>query len=493
MKEKIKLLMDKGYLLDPDIVGSLDSSSFDLIVEHVDPKSGGSLTKDVLENLKEKYVIKVPVEGENEEFDGSSIKFLKDYPKITKKVEVFDFIEHYKIRYNYIRKILQSRLELTDTISINRVFGKMEREKVSLIGLVSSKTITKNNNILMDLEDPTGSIKLLVNFNKNELFEKASDVVLDEVIGISGNLGNGIVFVNELFFPDVPLEGNELKKSPVNECMAFISDLHLGSENFLELEFIKFIKWLNGETGTSEQKKVAKSIKYLFVAGDIVAGIGVYPGQEADLVISELGAQYDRCAELFGMVREDVEIIISPGNHDAIRLAEPQPLFDEKYAKGLYALKNVKLTGNPSLVNFGSSKGFSGFDVLMYHGFSFSYYIDNIDRLRLAGGFDNAGEIMKFLLQKRHLAPSHTSTLFIVDPKRDDLIIDCIPDFFVCGHAHKFTLGQYGKTTLMAGSCWETKSKYQIKGGHNPEPGRVPVINLKTREVKLMKFYDENV
>ena len=490
MKEKIKLLMDKGYLLDPDIVTSLDSNSFDLIVQHIDPNNGAALTKEVLEGLKEKHIIKTEFEEEIKKTGETSIKFLKEYTNVSKKVEVFDFIEHYKVRYNYLRKILQNRLELTDTISINRAFGKMEREKVSLIGLVSSKTITKNNNILIDLEDPTGMIKLLVNFNKTDLFDKANDVVLDEVIGISGNLGNGIVFVNELFFPEVPLEGNELKKSPVEEHMAFISDLHLGSKNFLEAEFIKFIKWLNGETGTSEQKKIAKSVKYLFVAGDIVAGIGVYPGQEEDLDISELGAQYARCAELFGMIRKDVEIIIGPGNHDAIRLAEPQPLFDKKYAEGLYNLKNVKLTGNPSLVNFGSSNGFSGFDVLMYHGFSFSYYIDHVDRLRLAGGFDNAVEVMKFLLQKRHLAPSHTSILFIVDPNQDDLIIDCIPDFFICGHAHKFTLGQYGKTTLMAGSCWETKSKYQIKGGHNPEPGRVPVINLKTREVKLMKFYD---
>ena len=490
MKEKIKLLMDKGYLLDPDIVDSLDSFSFDLIVEHIDPKEGSALTKKVLVDLKEKYIIKNIVEREPEGVNEFSTKFLKEYSEVKKKVEVFDFIEHYKIRYNYIRKILQNRLELTDTISINRAFGKMEREKVSLIGLVSSKDITRNNNILMELEDPTGAIKLLISSNKKELFDKAGDIVLDEVIGISGNLGNGIVFVNDLFFPDVPLNGCELKKSPVEEYIAFISDLHLGSKNFLEKEFIKFIKWLNGETGSSEQKKIAKSIKYLFVAGDIVAGIGVYPGQEEDLNIGELGAQYEKCAELFGMIRDDVEIIISPGNHDAIRLAEPQPPFNKNYAKRLYELKNVKLTGNPSLVNFGSSKGFSGFDVLMYHGFSFSYYVDNVDRLRLSGGWDNAGEIMKFLLQKRHLAPSHTSTLFIVDPKKDDLIIDHIPDFFLCGHAHKFILGQHGKTTLMSGSCWETKTKYQVKGGHNPEPGRVPVINLKTREVKLMKFYD---
>jgi len=27
--------------------------------------------------------------------------------------------------------------------------------------------------------------------------------------------------------------------------------------------------------------------------------------------------------------------------------------------------------------------------------------------------------------------------------------------------------------------------------GHNPEPARVPIVNLKTREVSVMKFIDD--
>ena len=97
---------------------------------------------------------------------------------------------------------------------------------------------------------------------------------------------------------------------------------------------------------------------------------------------------------------------------------------------------------------------------------------------------------MKFLLQKRHLAPTHGSTPIIIDTELDNLIIDKVPDFFASGHIHKTSISNYGKTTMISGSCWQSKTVFQDKVGHHPEPGRVPIINLKTRSVKLMKFCD---
>ena len=77
--------------------------------------------------------------------------------------------------------------------------------------------------------------------------------------------------------------------------------------------------------------------------------------------------------------------------------------------------------------------------------------------------------------------------------KRSDTWIgsfDEIPDFFVSGHIHKSSVSHYGKTTLICGSCWQSTTKFQEKVGHHPEPCRVPIVNLKTRDVKLMKFCD---
>jgi len=95
---------------------------------------------------------------------------------------------------------------------------------------------------------------------------------------------------------------------------------------------------------------------------------------------------------------------------------------------------------------------------------------------------------MKFLLQKRHLAPTHKSTLYIPDVNQDPLVISNVPDFFLTGHIHKSSVSNYRNITMICGSCWQSKTSFQEKVGHHPEPCRVPIINLQTREVKILKF-----
>ena len=41
---------------------------------------------------------------------------------------------------------------------------------------------------------------------------------------------------------------------------------------------------------------------------------------------------------------------------------------------------------------------------------------------------------------------------------------------------------------MMLLNCMNEKTKYQEKTGNNPDPCKVPIINLKTREIKIMKF-----
>ena len=95
---------------------------------------------------------------------------------------------------------------------------------------------------------------------------------------------------------------------------------------------------------------------------------------------------------------------------------------------------------------------------------------------------------MKFLLQLRHLAPTHGSSLFSPDYNIDPMVIDKIPDFFVSGHIHKTDIANYRGTTLVSGSCWQSRTKFQEKVGHHPEPSRVPIVNLQTRKYKILKF-----
>jgi len=415
------------------------------------------------------------------------VKTIFSYKKEPKKKELGDFVSFFNARFRDLKNILRNRQEFQNITSINRILEKKDRENISLIGIVKNKQLTKNNNVFLVLEDLTGEISVLINKNKPEIYNQAIDIVLDEVIGVNGVNGDNIVFANNIVWPDVAID-KKLKKTPDEVYTIFLSDLHVGSINFLENKFEKFLKWINSETGTEKQKKIAKKVKYIFVLGDIVDGVGVYPNQEHELIIQDLYKQYEKCAELLQKIPPDKKIIICPGNHDAMRLAEPQLPIYKDFSSLIWALSNVLMVSNPSMVNIHSSKSFPGINVLLYHGSSFDYFVANVDSLRSEGGYDRADLIMKFLLKRRHLAPPHSSTQHIPDEERDPLVIKDVPDIFASGHIHKTSMSNYRNISLICGSCWQSKTSFQEKLGHHPEPARVPIVNLQTREMRVLRF-----
>ncbi|NQU79379.1 DNA polymerase II small subunit, partial [Candidatus Woesearchaeota archaeon] len=94
-------------------------------------------------------------------------------------------------------------------------------------------------------------------------------------------------------------------------------------------------------------------------------------------------------------------------------------------------------------------------------------------------------------MQRRHLAPTHKSTLYLPDTDKDSLVIDKIPDFFVTGHIHRVAASNYRNITMLSCSCWLEKTEFQEKLGLHPQPGRAILVNLQTRKVKILKFYDD--
>ena len=144
------------------------------------------------------------------------------------------------------------------------------------------------------------------------------------------------------------------------------------------------------------------------------------------------------------------------------------------------------MVSNPALINIHNIGDFPGIDVLMYHGYSFDYYISEVPMLRKYG-YENIDLIHQFLLRKRHLAPSHGSTL--INPMAQDfLLIDKLPDVIVTGHVHKAKIGKYKNILTISSSCFQDRTPFQEKVGHHPEPGRVPILNLKTNELKMLRF-----
>ena len=420
-------------------------------------------------------------------FSPSKVEIIINYKNEPRKYEVKDFIQLFISRYRFLESILRQRQELQGVMPINRLLTKKEKESVSIISLIDNIGETKNGNIILTVEDLTGKIKVVFSKNKKETFQKAKELVLDEVVGITGILGDKIIFGEEIVWPDIPLN-NQLKKSELEEYAIFLSDIHVGSKLFLKDEFNKFLRWINSEAGNESQREIAKKVKYIIIAGDLVDGVGIYPSQLQELEVHDLISQYDEFCDLIKKIPTDKQIIICPGNHDAVHLAEPQSSFDSKFALSLFKLPNVTLVTNPAMVNIGRTDTFSGFDVLLYHGYSFDYYVANVDAIRNNGGYHRADLIMKFLLKRRHLAPSFRSTPYFPGHKEDPLLIKKIPDFLISGHIHYSNVANYKGITTISGSCWQGTTTFQEKLGHQPEPARVPLVNLKTREIKVLKF-----
>lgn len=499
----IKSFLERGILISPEIaknhllvdrLSELDDKQLEgvtvinkeFLLKHrlLSEEKG-----DTLVEKKNKEMIKGVEEREKSGF-GSSVKVLFSYQKEPGKIGVNDFVAYFNRRFETLSSFLRQRNEFQRTISINRVKAKKERENIMLLGMVLDKRITKNNNIILTLEDPSGTINVLVSDKKKEVYNAAKEMVLDEVIGIDGLLAGNFVLANHIFNPDVPLI-KELKKGVEEEYLVLLGDPHFGSKHFLKKEFNDFIDWINQKKGNEEQKRAASKIRYVVIIGDLVEGVGIYPDQEKDLEIKDIKEQYDLFTDYLKKIPSHIPIIVCPGNHDAGRISEPQPPLSHKYAQSLQELPNVILVSNPAFVNIGATKEFPGFDLLLYHGYSLIYYSNNVESIRIKGGQKRPDLIMKFLLQRRHLAPTHTSNLYVPDTKEDPLIIDRIPDFFITGHIHRVGVTNYKNITLINCSCWTEITEDQEKRGLQPQPAKIPLVNLKTREVKIINFLRE--
>jgi DNA polymerase II small subunit len=423
-----------------------------------------------------------PNSNQSSQYEDLKLSFY--YPKSNKKLEVSNFVNYFRERVLELKEILQENSQLKNLISINKI--SFNKQGFSIIGIIYSKTITKNKNIIFEVEDLTGKIKVLISPSNPDLYKLAEEITLDSVIGFSGFGNKEILFVNNLFFPDSFLA--ERKKSDKEEYALFIGDIHYGSKLFLEKSFLKFIDYLNNKLSNTPE---VPKIKYLFIVGDLVAGVGNYPSQEKDLKIKDIESQFNGLSNLLSKIRKDIRIIISPGNHDGVRLMEPQPPLNEKYSWSLYNLENTILTGNPSFVNIGQSPKFSGFNVLLYHGFSFPYYANVIPSLIQQDSLNSPTKIMSYLLKNRHLAPTHSSVQYF--PSQEDfLVIKKIPDIFISGHTHKCEISYYNNILLISVSSWESKTSYQEKLGNNPDFCKVPLFNLKTRSIKILDFEEES-
>lgn len=439
-------------------------------------------------NLREDFNIEEDQKIKLEKFN---VEVLFDYNEPSHKISVNDFTLYFNRRLQYFTQLLSNRVNMENIMRIAQLRDLYDtNSEVSIIGLVGDIKETKNGHYMITIEDKSGSIKCFVNKDKTDMVKQIQNLCLDEGIGIVGKIGNAIIWTDEIVIPSPP-NSVELKRTDNEEYVVFISDIHFGAKVFVDEAFQKFIDFLNGETTNEKLNKIAKKVKHIIVGGDVIEGIGIYPNQGKDARILSTELQYHEAARWFSQIPKDKSIIIIPGNHDTNRLSEPQPKLPYHKAYALYNMENVIMLSNPSRIRLFGDDPSGGLTYYMYHGGSLFYYADKIQHLREKGGAKAPEEVVKFLLEKRHLAPSHGSTLYIPDSQNDPLVIKNMPDFFVVGHTHKMSLANYKGCTIVSCGCWVEMSDYQEKMGMFPDVGKCILVNTSTRKPNILNFYTE--
>ncbi|MBU2559356.1 DNA-directed DNA polymerase II small subunit [archaeon] len=387
--------------------------------------------------------------------------------------DIEGFIKYFNNKFERLAKILKERDILRDTTPI----GRIKEGEVKIIGMVCEVRNSKKGHIILEVEDPTGAVPVLISNKSGELLELSRNIIRDEVLGIVGKTWKDMVIADEIHFPDLPVR-RETKKSEVDIALALISDTHVGSTKFLENEFKKFIKWTRGEIGSVKQRILAEKIKYLIIGGDLVDGVGIYPGQENELEIKDLNMQYERIAKYLEGIPEHIEIIVISGNHDAVRQAEPQLAISEDFAPQLYTDPRIHMMGNPCHASL------HGVDVISYHGRS----LDDIISTLPNQSYSKPEKAMVELLRKRHLVPTYGGKVPLSPEAVDYMIIDEPPDILHSGHAHHIGVTNYRGVNVINSGTFQEQTSFQKKLNMMPTPARVPIVDLHEMTTTIMRF-----
>ena len=432
------------------------------------------------------------IPGEISPVQGYSPKFLSVEPRAVVLKEITgqslcegkkeDFFTFFSSRFSKMKEIIRKNRQIGNPMSIE-LLKKRGRFQVSggdtssAIGMVAKIRRGKSGEIYgFDIEDETG--RLSCGISRNSSGEIQKGLVLDETIAVIGKMrrskwGKEIFYVDRIIPPGVPW-GRKINHAKEDAYAVFISDIHAGSNTFLEEQWLAFIKWLNG--AFSDNLEIVNRIKYLVINGDNVDGIGVYPNQKYDLAVKNIYEQYELLGKYLKMIPEHIEVIMIPGNHDAVRKAEPQPALPDEMIDSLNS--NVRLAGNPSYFTL------DGVTVLAYHGASIDDWIKALNHLN----YSNPLESMKEMMIRRHILPMYGMKTPLAPEKDDLLIIDPIPDIFITGHTHSFGVMAYRNSLLINGSTWQSQTDYQKMHNFNPIPAKVVAVNLRTIRHTLLDF-----
>lgn len=463
----VNYALNKGFQIHPDalkILEKIDIKELEYVIKQiVKEKSKQKLFSINQDDLEIFFGLKDGVELEDD------LRILNDpSPKITSAEGIGGYNALFQNRFSKLKKIVSNRPEAKMLKSISSALSEKSDNDIYVCGLLSDRNVERNVTKLT-IDDPTGSIDTIV-FDR-DLQKIAASLLRDQFVMEKIILGkNGGFIVKDIIMPDIAERAPN--RSKTETYAVFLSDLHIGSMYFMEKELNDFILWL------SSTDPVARKVRFVLICGDVVDGVGIYPNQDKELDLVDVQGQLEKTLSLLNKIPKHIKVIITPGNHDPGRRALPQPAIPDFYNSELWNQKNISMLGNPSMISL------NGVKILMYHGQS----IDDVVRTTPGLSYDKPAQVMKHLLQARHLSPIYGSQTPLAPETEDMMVIDEVPDIFHAGHVHVVDMDLYRGVLILNSGAWQHQTPFQAGVGINPTPGLAVVVNLKTFKVYTKDF-----
>jgi DNA polymerase II small subunit len=482
--ELIGMLASEGHFLDEE--------SADFILQQKDPltfarEAIGRMPNSpmfiTMRDMKAVVVIDQPKVAPAQNKRHVDIEIVEDITGISEcRGSVEGFHDYFMDRFLALKEILQRRRDMASATTIHALRSgsrfNTERE-VTFIGMVSEVRDLRSGGRIVKLEDGKADAEVYIpaegenNYRDREGFRSQSgdfqkpkaanlatiSIIPDEVVGVVARpSANGKFRAVNIVRPDIPFSGG-MEATDSSSVIGFMGDVHVGSNTFLSKEWKSMTAWLRMNADEL-------NINYLHVPGDVVDGIGVFPGQEEELEIEDILDQYKALAEHLKELPDHIKLLVQPGNHDYVRPAEPQPALEGSIAKLFDS--NVVMLGNPSSVRV------EGRLITAYHGKSFDDLVAKIKGSK----YQDPIELMKQMLVRRHMATYYGGKTPLAPEKRDHLVIREVPDIFVTGHVHEAAVASYKGVRLINASTWQDQTNFQKSHNFIPKPARLTLVHL---------------
>ena len=400
----VSYALNKGFQIHPDALE---------ILHKIDVRELGQIIKDVVkEKTKQKQFLineedfEIYLGIKDDEEHQVEFEILSDpTEKITSAEGVEGYGALFASRFNKLRQIMSDRPESKKVKDIESVKSITKNDdELYVWGLVTDRKSDRNITKIT-VEDPTSSMEIVV--FEGDLKDAADTLLMDQFAMFKiVPAKNGGFFAKDIILPDIP--EHTTNRSKTETYAVFLSDLHVGSKFFMEEELSEFIKWI------SSADPIARKIRFVVIGGDLIDGVGVFPGQ--DKVLDQLTTedQLQKTFEVLDKIPKHIKVFLISGNHDAGRKALPQPAIPKMYNSELWDRENFFMLGNPSMVSL------NGVKVLMYHGQS----IDDVVRTTPGVSYDKPAAVMRHFLKARHMSPIYGSRTPIAPETEDMMVID---------------------------------------------------------------------